>query len=112
MEVIEHVADPAQFIDDCAALIRPGGIMICSTINRTLKAFSFAIVGAEYILRWLPKGTHQYEKLVKPTELTRWLTDAGMDTETPVGASLNPLTQRWSFSNDLSINYFLTAKTV
>lgn len=112
MEVIEHVVSPPEFIADCAALLRPGGIMICSTINRTLKAFSFAIIGAEYILRWLPRGTHQYDKFIKPNELIRWASDAGLEPETPVGASLNPLTQRWSLSNDVSINYFLTAKTV
>lgn len=105
MEVIEHVANPPDFMKDCAAMARPGGLMICSTINRTLKAFAFAIVGAEYVLRWLPRGTHQYAKLVKPIELQRWLSDAGLEPDPSIGMSLNPLTERWSFSDDLSINY-------
>ena len=109
MEVIEHVAGPPEFMKDCGAMVRPGGLMICSTINRTIKAFAFAIVGAEYILRWLPRGTHQYEKLVKPAELRRWVSDAGLTPEPSIGMSLNPLTERWSFSDDLSINYVTVA---
>jgi 2-polyprenyl-6-hydroxyphenyl methylase/3-demethylubiquinone-9 3-methyltransferase len=109
MEVIEHVANPPEFMADCAAMVKPGGLMICSTINRTMKAFALAIVGAEYILRWLPRGTHQYEKLVKPTELSRWLTDAGLDVTDQIGMSLNPLTQTWSFSQDMGINYVTVA---
>lgn len=110
MEVIEHVANPPDFIRDCGAMARPGGIMICSTINRTLKAFAFAIVGAEYVLRWLPRGTHQYEKLVKPRELRTWLQNANLDPEPSIGMSLNPLTERWKFSDDLSINYVTVAQ--
>lgn len=109
MEVIEHVAGPPAFMKNCGAMVRPGGLMMCSTINRTLKAFTFAIIGAEYILRWLPRGTHQYEKLVKPAELRRWLTDAGLSPQAPIGMSLNPLTEQWSFSDDLSINYVTIA---
>jgi len=109
MEVIEHVANPPDFMADCASMVKPGGLMICSTINRTMKAFLFAIVGAEYVLRWLPRGTHQYEKLVKPTELSRWLTDAGLDVAEQIGMSLNPLTQSWSFSRDMGINYLSVA---
>lgn len=110
MEVIEHVANPPDFIADCAAMVRPGGLMTCSTINRTLKAFAFAIVGAEYVLRWLPRGTHQYEKLVKPKELHLWLKDAGLVPDPSIGMSLNPLTERWKISNDLSINYVTVAR--
>ena len=84
--------------------------MICSTINKTLKAFAFAIVGAEYVLRWLPRGTHQYEKLVKPVYLHRWLNDAGLKADPSIGMSLNPLTERWKFSQDLSINYVTVAR--
>ena len=109
MEVIEHVAGPPQFIKDCAAMVRPGGMMICSTINRTLKAFTLAIVGAEYIMRWLPRGTHQYDKLVKPVELNRWLQDAGLMVDRKIGMSLNPLTQTWSVSQDFTINYIFSA---
>ena len=105
MEVIEHVANPPDFMSDCAAMIRPGGMMICSTINRTMKAFLFAIVGAEYVLNWLPRGTHQYEKLVRPSEIQSWLTRAGLLTQPSIGMSLNPITRNWTFSDDLSINY-------
>jgi len=105
MEVIEHVANPPEFMTDCGAMIRDGGLMICSTINRTMKAFAFAIVGAEYLLRWLPRGTHQFEKLVKPAEMQRWLRDAGLSPQPSVGMSLNPITRNWKFSDDLSINY-------
>ena len=120
MEVIEHVADPARFIADCAAMVKPpagnrpegdqpGGIMLCSTINRTLKAFALAIVGAEYILRWLPRGTHQYEKLVKPSELDRYLRDAGLDVTGRTGMSLNPVNEVWRLTDDLGINYVTKA---
>ena len=109
MEVIEHVANPPDFIKDCGAMVREGGLMICSTINKTFKAFAFAIVGAEYVLRWLPRGTHQYEKLVKPKYLQFWLKEAGLNPEPSIGMSLNPLTEKWKFSDDLSINYVTVA---
>ena len=86
-------------------MVRPGGIMLCSTINKTLKAFAFAIVGAEYVLRLLPRGTHQYEKFVKPVEINRWMTDAGLKVTEQIGMSLNPITQVWTLSGDKSINY-------
>ena len=111
MEVIEHVANPPDFMADCAAMVKGpsgdkiGGIMLCSTINRTLKAFAFAIVGAEYVLRWLPRGTHQYDKFVKPAELSRWMSDADMTVADQIGMSLNPLTNVWTVSGDKSINY-------
>ena len=105
MEVIEHVANPPDFMSDCVKMVRPGGLMMCSTINRTLKAFAFAIVGAEYVLRWLPRGTHQYDKLVRPIELNRWMQDAGLEISDQIGMSLNPITQNWSISSDMSINY-------
>jgi len=112
MEVIEHVAGPSDFMKDCGAMTREGGLMICSTINRTMKAFLFAIVGAEYVLRWLPRGTHQYEKLVKPLQIKRWLTDAGLVPDPSIGMSLNPVTSTWRFSDDLSINYVTVAKKI
>ena len=111
MEVIEHVANPPDFIADCAAMAKPpsaghpGGLMLCSTINRTLKAFAFAIVGAEYVMRWLPRGTHQYAKFVKPSELTRWMSDAGLEITDQIGMNLNPITNVWTTSGDMSINY-------
>ena len=110
MEVIEHVANPPDFIKDCSAMVREGGLMICSTINKTFKAFAFAIVGAEYILRWLPTGTHHYDKLVKPVDLHLWIKDAGLKPDPSIGMNLNPLTENWSFSDDLSINYVTVAR--
>lgn len=110
MEVIEHVANPPEFIADCGAMVKTGGLMICSTINKTFKAFAFAIVGAEYVLRWLPRGTHQYDKLVKPKRLQMWLRSAELMPEPSIGMSLNPLTERWKFSDDLSINYVTVAR--
>ena len=109
MEVIEHVVDPKAFIADCAAMVRPGGMMFCSTINRTAKAFAFAIVGAEYVLRWLPRGTHQYAKFIKPKELTAWLRDGGLTPGEVVGMNLNPLSNTWRFSDDAKINYVTSA---
>lgn len=109
MEVIEHVANPPEFMRDCGSMVASGGLMICSTINRTFKAFALAIVGAEYVLGWLPKGTHQYEKFVKPVQMQRWLTDAGLTPDPSIGMSLNPLTNVWKFSDDLGINYVTVA---
>ena len=109
MEVMEHVNDPAQFLKDCTKMVRPGGLMFCSTINRTAKAFAFAILGAEYVLRWLPKGTHQYEKFIKPLELTNMLKGAGLSPDTPQGMTLNPLTSVWKITGDTSINYVVKA---
>jgi len=105
MEVIEHVASPPDFMIDCGAMVREGGIMICSTVNRTFKAFALAIVGAEYILRWLPRGTHQYAKFIKPAELSQYMQKAGLNIEEQIGMSLNPVNNNWSFSGDKSINY-------
>ena len=120
MEVIEHVANPPDFMADCAAMVKSpakeaaGGIMLCSTINRTLKAFAFAIVGAEYVLRWLPRGTHQYAKFVRPSELARWMRDAGLNVDEQIGMNLNPITNLWTTSGDKSINYITvgTKKTL
>lgn len=111
MEVIEHVANPPEFMTDCAAMVKApsktetGGIMLCSTINRTMKAFAFAILGAEYVLRWLPRGTHQYEKFVKPAEINRWMLDAGLQVTEQIGMNLNPINNAWTLSGDKSINY-------
>ncbi len=109
MEVVEHVADAGEFLATCASLLAPGGLMIVATINRTPKAFALAIVGAEYVLRWLPRGTHQYEKLVKPTEIDAALTGAGLDVAEPIGVSFNPLADAWSLTRDASVNYMMTA---
>lgn len=107
LEVVEHVADVRHFLTDCAKLLAPGGIMIMATINRTPKAFALAIVGAEYVLGWLPRGTHAYGKLVKPSEAAAPLRAAGLDVRDPVGVTYNPLMATWSTSTDAGVNYML-----
>lgn len=109
LEVVEHVADPAQFLTDCAALVKPGGLMIVGTINRTSRAFVTAIFGAEYVLGWLPRGTHRFGKLVKPEEVESALTAAGLACETPVGVSYNPLKDSFFISSDAGVNYLMAA---
>jgi 2-polyprenyl-6-hydroxyphenyl methylase/3-demethylubiquinone-9 3-methyltransferase len=108
MEVIEHVADPAQFLKDCARLLKPGGLMIVATLNRTAKAMALAVVGAEHVLRWLPVGTHDWRKFVRPEELRSWLQGEAVAVEGPFGVSFNPLTGRWSPSADSAVNYMMT----
>jgi 2-polyprenyl-6-hydroxyphenyl methylase/3-demethylubiquinone-9 3-methyltransferase len=110
MEVVEHVADVDFFIAKCAELVKPDGIMFVATINRTLKALGLAIVGAEYVLRWLPRGTHQYGKLVKPEELERALSAAGMAITDRTGVTYNPLADRWGRSKDMDVNYMVLAE--
>lgn len=109
MEVVEHVADVDLFISSCASMVKPGGLMFVATINRTLKAAALAIIGAEYVLRWLPRGTHQYEKLVRPEELERPLSAAGMLVIGRTGVFYSPLTDRWALSRDMDVNYMLLA---
>lgn len=109
MEVIEHVADPAAFIEACAAMLKPDGIMFLATLNRTVKSFALAIVGAEYVLRWLPRGTHDWHKFITPAELEAMTAKAGLDTLTSTGVSFNPLSDRWSLSGDLAVNYMAIA---
>ena len=108
MEVIEHVADPGQFLRDCAAMLRPRGLMIVATLNRTLKAFALAKVGAEYVLRWLPAGTHDWSKFLKPEELRGFLADVPVAVDGPFGVVFDPLTGRWSQSHDADVNYMMT----
>jgi 2-polyprenyl-6-hydroxyphenyl methylase/3-demethylubiquinone-9 3-methyltransferase len=108
MEVIEHVADPGQFLRDCAAMLRPGGLMIVATLNRTLKAFALAKVGAEYVLRWLPAGTHDWSKFLKPQELRGFLADLHLAVDGPYGVVFDPLSGRWSQSHDADVNYMMT----
>lgn len=110
MEVIEHVADPGAFLRDCARLLAPEGLMIVATLNRTLASLALAKVGAEYILRWLPAGTHDWRKFLKPQELRGFLAGSDVELAEPVGVSFNPLTARWSISNDVRMNYMLVVR--
>ncbi len=109
LEVVEHVADVPGFVASAAACLRPGGLTVFSTINRSLRAFTLAIVGAEYVLRWLPVGTHDWEKFVRPDELTRAMRAAGLAQDDRRGLVFNPLANRWSLSGDTAVNYFLSA---
>jgi 2-polyprenyl-6-hydroxyphenyl methylase/3-demethylubiquinone-9 3-methyltransferase len=109
LEVVEHVVDPARFLADCSALLRPGGIMMVATLNRTAKAFALAIVGAEHLLRWLPPGTHEWKKFVTPEEARSALVGAGLGVEAPLGVSYSPLTDRWTIGADTAVNYMLVA---
>lgn len=106
MEVVEHVADPLAYLTACQHLLRPGGLMICSTLNRNAKSFAMAIVGAEYVMRWLPKGTHDWKKFITPTELYDLIRRAGLDPVDRKGMVFNPIGWSWSLSvRDLSVNY-------
>ena len=106
MEVVEHVADPLAYLTACHDLLKPGGLMICSTLNRNAKSFAMAIVGAEYVMRWLPKGTHEWNKFITPDELFDLLRKAGLDPVDRKGFVFNPITWGWSISDrDLSVNY-------
>lgn len=109
MEVVEHVIDPATFITTASAMVRPGGLLFASTLNRTLKSFALAIIGAEYILRWVPQGTHQWEKFIKPAELQDYIAAAGLKVIDSSGVTYNPLTGRWRTSSDMDINYMFAA---
>ena len=108
MEVIEHVADPGQFLRDCGRMLTPGGMMIVATLNRTLKAFALAKVGAEYVLRWLPAGTHDWSKFLKPDELRGFLAGEPLAVDGPFGVVFDPLSGRWSQSHDADVNYMMT----
>ena len=110
MEVIEHVADPAAFIAACAGMLKPDGLMFLATLNRTMKSFALAIVGAEYVLRWLPRGTHDWHKFITPGELEAMNAKAGLDIAASTGVSFNPLSDRWSLSGDMGVNYMMVAK--
>ncbi len=109
MEVIEHVTDPEAFVVACAAAVKPGGLLVMATLNRTLKSFALAIVGAEYVLRWLPRGTHDWEKFITPDELGGMIGRAGLAVTAEAGVVFNPLSGAWSLSNDTGVNYMLAA---
>ncbi|MFY0595060.1 MAG: bifunctional 2-polyprenyl-6-hydroxyphenol methylase/3-demethylubiquinol 3-O-methyltransferase UbiG [Cognatishimia sp.] len=110
MEVVEHVADPQEFITVCQQLVKPGGLMICSTLNRNAKSFAMGIMGAEWIMRWLPKGTHEWNKFITPDELYAMLETGGLKPVDRKGFVFNPLGWSWSISDrDLSVNYVTTS---
>ena len=109
MEVVEHVADVDAFVAQAAMALKPGGLFVGSTLNRTLKSFALAIVGAEYVLRWLPTGTHKWDKFVTPAEFAGALRAAGLDAPSATGLTYNPLTREWSLARDLGVNYFICA---
>ena len=108
MEVVEHVADPDAFLHDCARLLAPGGLMIVATLNRTLAALALAKMGAEYLLRWLPAGTHDWRKFITPDELRGYLAGEGYAIDGPFGVTFDPLNGRWVQSADSRINYLMT----
>jgi 2-polyprenyl-6-hydroxyphenyl methylase / 3-demethylubiquinone-9 3-methyltransferase len=110
LEVVEHVPDVGAFLKSCAALVRPGGLMLLSTINRTMKAYLLAIVGAEYVLRWLPVGTHQWDRFVTPDELAGHLGSAGLGQFSCAGLVYNPLADTWSIASDTDVNYMARAQ--
>ena len=109
LEVVEHVPAPGVFLKTCATLVRPGGMMLLSTINRTLKAYILTIIGAEYLLRWLPVGTHQWERFITPQELGRYLAEAGLRAPFFEGLVYHPLSDAWALSSDTDVNYFAAA---
>ena len=107
LEMLEHVPDPASIIAACAKLVKPGGKVFFSTINRNPKAYLFAVIGAEYVLNMLPRGTHDYTKFIKPSELASWMRLAGLELEHQIGMSYNPITQHYWLSTDVSVNYMM-----
>ena len=109
MEVVEHVADVALFVRRCAEMVKPGGLLIAATLNRTLKSFALAIVGAEYVLGWLPRGTHSWDKFVTPNELEAAVERNGLRVIEETGVIYNLLADRWQISTDMDVNYMLTA---
>jgi len=110
MEVVEHVADLSLFVRRCAEMVKPGGLMIAATLNRTLKSFALAIVGAEYVLRWLPRGTHQWDKFVTPNELEATFERHGLRVIDETGVIYDLLADRWQLSTDMDVNYMVVAE--
>ena len=111
MEVIEHVTDVGAFLARCAALMKPTGMMVVASLNRNWKSFALAIVGAEYVMRWLPRGTHQWDKFVTPAELEQYLTGLKLAVTEQSGITFNPLADRWRLSTDMDVNYMVVAET-
>ncbi|GHT93461.1 ubiquinone biosynthesis O-methyltransferase [Betaproteobacteria bacterium] len=109
LEMLEHVPNPASAIRACQQLLKPGGVAFFSTLNRNPKSYLFAVIGAEYLLKLLPKGTHDYARFIKPSELARDCRSAGLEPEQPTGLSYNPLTKNYRLGNDISVNYLMSA---
>lgn len=107
LEMLEHVPDPSQVINSCAELVKPGGHVFFSTINRNPKSFLFAIVGAEYVLKLLPGGTHEYAKFIRPSELEAWARSAGLELRASIGMHYNPVTREYSLGSNLDVNYLM-----
>ena len=112
MEMLEHVPDPSSIVSACATLVKPGGWVFFSTINRNAKAFLFAIVGAEHVLQLLPKGTHEYARFIRPSELAQWCRAAGLELVDTRGMEYNPVTRRYWLSGDTSVNYLLACRKI
>ena len=110
MEMLEHVPDPAAVVHACAQLVRPGGWVFFSTLNRNPKSFLFAIIGAEYMRRLLPRGTHEYARFIRPSELARWCRDSGLSMHASRGMEYNPMTRRYWLSGNTSVNYLLACR--
>ena len=110
METLEHVPDPASVVTACHQLVKPGGYVFFSTLNRNPKSYLLAIIGAEYLLRLLPKGTHDYAKFIRPSELAKWIRESGADIKDITGMSYNPLTKHYSLGQDVSVNYIINTQ--
>ncbi len=110
LEMLEHVPDPASIVESCARLVKPGGQVFFSTINRNPKSYLLAVIGAEYILQMLPRGTHDFAKFIKPSELTRWCKQSGLEPDELIGMTYNPLTRHYALDRDTDVNYLVRAK--
>jgi 2-polyprenyl-6-hydroxyphenyl methylase/3-demethylubiquinone-9 3-methyltransferase len=110
MEMLEHVPDPGSVIASCARLVKPGGMVFLSTINRNPKSYLMAIIGAEYILKMLPVGTHEYEKFIRPSELAGWCRDAELETREMIGLHYNPVSRRYRLDKGVDVNYLLSCR--
>jgi 2-polyprenyl-6-hydroxyphenyl methylase/3-demethylubiquinone-9 3-methyltransferase len=109
MEVVEHVADLDAYLKACAGLIKPGGLMFVATLNKTLKALALAKIGAEYVLGWLPRGTHDWNRFVEPAKLRQMLEESGLNVLKTQGVAFNPLAWDWHLSSDVDVNYMIVA---
>lgn len=112
LEMLEHVPDPSSIIQACSTLVKPGGHVFFSTIHRNPKAYLYAVIGAEYLLRMLPRGTHDYAKFIKPSELAAWMRQAGLTLQNQIGMQYNPMTQQYRLGSDVSVNYMVHAQKV